>query len=54
MRLLYFICIIQIGLQRDHLWLSEKVIPLYAGSNPKPGTLPLLGRILNIANHKSA
>jgi len=44
----------QTGLRRDRLWLSEKVIPPYAGSNPKLGTPPLLGCISNIASHKLA
>jgi len=44
----------QTGLWCDRLWLSEKVIPPYAGSDPKSGTPPLLGRISNIASHKLA
>ena len=44
----------QTGLWRDRLWLSEKVIPPYAGSDPESGTAPVLGCISNIASHKLA
>ena len=41
----------QTGLWRDSLWLSEKVVPPYAGSDPESCTPPLLGCISNIASH---